>query len=258
MNKLMKFILMGIGVLAGLFVLLLVIAAIAIPILLPPAKMKALVTEKLSAAIHHKVSVGEVSFNVLSGFDVKNLVISNRSGWAAQPLLNAKDISISYHLLPLLWGQVSLKEIVLNQPDILVERRGLNSFNFSDMTGGESAQAATAPAPANAIPAVKGKAKSKKKSKKHAEMPVTQSENEAFYFPLMGQAWAETTQSAKPSSKSSLNVTVDGLNIIHGKMVYLDESVSPAQRYNLSDFNFHINNVSLVGGEDDLYPQHPL
>jgi hypothetical protein len=249
MNKLIKFILIGVGALVGLFVLLLVVAAIAIPILLPPAKMKAMVTDKLSAAIHHKVSVGDVGFNVLSGFDVKNLVISNRSGWATQPLLNAKDISISYHLLPLLWGHVSLKEIILNQPDILVERRGLNAFNFSDMSGSETAQASPASAPVKAVAPAKGKAKANKKTKKHAELPVAPSENEAFCFPLMGQAWAETTQPTKTTAKSSLNVTVDGLNIIHGKMVYLDETVSPAQRYNLSDFNFHINNVSLVGGK---------
>ena len=112
MKKPMKFVLIGGGVLVGLFILLLIIAAIAIPILLPPAKMKAMATEKLTAALKHKVTVGDVHFNVLSGFDVKNLKIANRPGWAEQPLLAAKDISISYHLFPLLWGQVSLGEIV--------------------------------------------------------------------------------------------------------------------------------------------------
>ena len=83
MKKLFKFLLVGGGILLALFILLLIVAAIAIPILLPPAKMKSMVTEKLSAAIHHKVSVGDIHFNVLSGFDVKDLVISNRAGWAS-------------------------------------------------------------------------------------------------------------------------------------------------------------------------------
>src|SRR5580692_7674275 len=97
MNRFLKFILWTVGVISGLFVLLLVTAAIIVPIVLPPAKMKSMATDKLSEILKHKVTIGDVGFNVFSGFQIKNLVVSNRVGWANNSLVSAKDISISYH-----------------------------------------------------------------------------------------------------------------------------------------------------------------
>jgi|GEM_PF-5584613 len=228
MNKFVKLILWAVGLFAGAFVLLLIAAAIIIPIVLPPAKLKALATDKLTTALHHKVSIGDVRFNVLSGFAVKNLVVANRAGWDSRPLVAAKDISISYHLFPLLWGQVSLGEIRLNNPDILVEHRNPNQFNFSDMTGNTQAQAASAPAPApKASPKSKSKAKTKsKKKKKHASLPVPEGSQQPYASFFIDSAWADTAPSTKASSSSKApNVSVDSLNIIHGKLEYLDETV---------------------------------
>jgi hypothetical protein len=90
------------------------------------------------------------------------------------------------------------------------------------------------------------KTKPKKKSKRHAAWPSFPAEREASNFLWGEAAWADT---AAGSPKKSLNISADGLNIVHGKLVYLDETVSPAQRYNLKDFNFHIKNISVVGGK---------
>src|ERR1039458_3628134 len=144
MNKFLKFVLWTSGTFIAFFLILLATAAIIIPIKFPPEKLKAMATQKLSETLQHKVTLGDVNFNVFSGFQIKDLVVANRPGWAGKPLISAKEISISYHLFPLLWGQVSLGEIKLNRPEILVEKRGPNNFNFSDMMGGGKAQAVPA------------------------------------------------------------------------------------------------------------------
>src|SRR5258708_19067164 len=105
----------------------------------PPEKMKSLATQQLSEILKHKVTVGNVVFNMLTGFKISDLKIRKRAGWADTPMVLAKDISISYHLYELAMGyfagEISLGDIRLDQPQILVERRGLGQFNFSDMTG---------------------------------------------------------------------------------------------------------------------------
>jgi len=254
MNKFVKFILWAVGLFAGAFVLLLIAAAIIIPIVLPPAKLKTLATDWVYKNLHHRASVGDVRFNVLSGFSVKNLVIANRAGWDSRPLVAAKDISISYHLFPLLWGQVSLGEIRLNNPDILVEHRNPNQFNFSDMTGDAQVQAAPAPAPKSS-PKSKSKSKSKpKKKKKHAALPVSEG-NQAYASFFVDSAWADT---APQPSKSTLLVSVDSLNIIHGKLEYLDETASPVKKSTASDLNLKVKNISMVGGKTTFTLDSPL
>jgi hypothetical protein len=256
MNKFWKFVLWTGGILIGGFVLLLIAAAIIVPIVLPPAKLKAIASEKLTETLKHKVTIGDVHFNVLTGFEIKNLVIANRAGWSPKPLVAAKDISISYHLFPLLWGQVSLGEIKLTKPDILVEHRGMNSFNFSDMMGTNTAQAAPASAPA-AKPKGKGKSKAKpKKKKKHAALQVPAEEPVASSF-FADQAWADTAAPVAPS-KTTLLVSVDSLNIIHANLVYLDEAVSPVRKSTATDLNFRVKNVSMVGGKTTFSLDTPL
>ncbi len=248
MRKLLKVVLYAGGLFVGLIILLLVAAAIIIPIKFPPEKLKSMASEKLTQTLKHKVSIGDVHFNVLSGFDIKDLVVSNRAGWAATPLVKAQDISISYHLFPLLWGEVSLGEIRLNQPQIFVERKGLNEFNFSDMMGPATAPAAPAPA-AQTQP--EKKSKPAKKHKKTAMLWIPQEVPVVSSF-FADAAWADTTApvvNAEKSSKSTMLLSVDSLNIIQGHLEYLDETVSPAQKTTADDLNVKIKNISMVGGK---------
>ena len=208
MKKTFKFILIGAGALAGLFAVLLAAAAIIIPIKFPPAKMKSMATDKLSQTLHRKVSIGEVHFNVFSGFKVTGLKISNREGWSAGSFVSAKEISISYHLWPLLRGRIALGEIDFIEPQILVERRGLDEFNFTDMMGSAEKPSATAPA------------------------TPTQKEGPS---------------SAAKAGAGAFALSVDSFRIDHGKMAYVDETARPAQRYDLGDLNVRVDHVSLLG-----------
>jgi len=133
MKKLVKVVLVTGGVLFGLLALALGAAAVIIPMKFPPEKLKSMAVEAASKALNRKVSVGSVKFNILKGFQIADLKVPNRAGWTPGNFVSAKGISISYKLLPLLFGKIALGEIRLENPQILVENRGKAGFNFSDM-----------------------------------------------------------------------------------------------------------------------------
>ncbi|HUO57539.1 MAG TPA: AsmA family protein, partial [bacterium] len=255
MKKLIKFALIT----GAAFILLLGIAAVVVAIKFPPEKIKAIAIEKLSDTLKRKVTLGDAHFNVLTGISLTDLKISNRPGWAAGNMVAAKEISISYHLFPLLWGQISLGEIKLMEPQILLERRGLSQFNFSDMVGDASATApAAAPAPAAPAKAKakpKAKAAPKKKARKRASSGLPE-ERQAFTSFFADAAWADTA-AAKPS-KSALLLSVDSINIVHGKLTYLDETTNPVQKSDLKDLNLRVKNISMVGGKTTFSLETPL
>ncbi|HVZ81157.1 MAG TPA: AsmA family protein [bacterium] len=269
MNKFLKIILWIIGGFVGLVVLLLAAAAIIIPIKYPPEKLKAMATEKLTETLHHQVAVKDVRFNILSGFKIQGLKVANRAGWDPTPIVDAKEISISYQLFPLLWGQVKLDEVVLDRPEIFIERRGMDSFNFSDMTASTSsavpaaapaAQASVAAKKPAAKPKAKPKPKSKKKAKPHAGLP-SETRPDAFGSLFVASAYADDGTASKPAdkaSKTTLLLTVGNAKIVHGKMTYLDRSVNPPQKYLLSDLNLHIENISMVGGKSNFTMSTPV
>ena len=80
MRQFFKFVLIAGGVVAALLVFLLAAAAIIIPIKYPPAKLKALAVGQLSSALKRNVSIGDVHFNIFSGFEITKLAVSESSG----------------------------------------------------------------------------------------------------------------------------------------------------------------------------------
>ncbi|MGH7739122.1 MAG: AsmA family protein, partial [bacterium] len=248
MRKFFKFILITGGAVAALFILLLAAAAIIIPAKYPPAKLKAMATDQLSKTLKRKVSIGNIHFNIFSGFEITQLAVSNRPGWAPGDFLKAGKISISYHLFPLLWGQVSLGQIELKDFQVLVERRGLNDFNFSDMA--DSSASAAKP---------KGMPQKKTKARRRAALPTegTQTASTGFFFASPVWAGETTTAAAKPSKKPLL-ISVDSVRIQQGKMTYVDETVSPAQRSELKDLNLTVKNISMVGGKTTFELDAPI
>ncbi|HJT24908.1 MAG TPA: hypothetical protein VJ873_10040, partial [bacterium] len=51
---------------------------------------------------------------------------------------------------------------------------------------------------------------------------------------------------------------VDSLNMIHGKLTYLDETVSPAKKSTASDLNLKVKNISMDGGKTTFTLASPL
>ena len=69
------------GIVVGALIVILIIAAIALPYFLPLDKIKDMAAQKASEAIHRQVKIGKVSFNIFKGIELKDLSVSNRPGF---------------------------------------------------------------------------------------------------------------------------------------------------------------------------------
>ncbi|MEM2954965.1 MAG: AsmA family protein [Candidatus Nanoarchaeia archaeon] len=117
----------------SIFVILILIATVALPFLLPLDKIKDIAAQKLSEVLKREVKLGKISFNILKGFKLEDLYIGNREGFAKKPFVSAGSIELRYDLFSILKGKFNIKKIVLVNPKILVEKDKKGQFNFSDL-----------------------------------------------------------------------------------------------------------------------------
>jgi len=128
-KRFLKILMTSIVLLTVLFLLALLI----VPRMIPWDKVKQQAEEKISATVHHKVSIGGIGFNLLKGIEVKDLRIENGPGFSKDPFLFDEAVVVHYRLLPLLFGKIFIKAVVLHKPQLLIEKKKDGTYNFSDM-----------------------------------------------------------------------------------------------------------------------------
>ncbi|MBU1027352.1 MAG: AsmA family protein [Candidatus Margulisbacteria bacterium] len=133
----MKNLLKWTGIIVGVLLVVIIGAAVALPIFLPLEKIKDIAVAKISEAINRDVTVEKVSFNIFSGIKLEKLSISNRPGFAKRPFVSADSIELHYAFWPIFKRQVIITEFRLVKPEVLIEKSAAGEFNFSDMTGGK-------------------------------------------------------------------------------------------------------------------------
>ncbi len=193
-----------IGIVLGVLVILLIIAAIAIPYFLPLDKIKDMAAQKASEAIHRQVKIGKVSFNIFKGIELKNLSVSNRPGFSKELFLSAGSIELKYDLWKLLRGSVAIDKVVLVKPEILIEMRADGTSNYGDLVG---AKKPAAPKPAA------------KPSKKKEAVSIMVSK-----FAIVNGKLT-INQAGKVSQLKDLNVNISGISLVTKRPIHIYVSV---------------------------------
>lgn len=121
-------------IVAGVLLVLLIIAAIAVPFVFPLEKIKEIATKRISETINRQVKIEKVSFNIFSGIKLEKLTISNRKGFAKKPFVSADAIELRYAFWPIFRRELIVKELRLVKPEIIVEKSSRGDYNFSDLT----------------------------------------------------------------------------------------------------------------------------
>ncbi len=142
-KKLLKWL----GILLAVLVVVLIIAALALPRFLPLEKIKGMAAQKASEAIHRNVTIGKVSFNIFTGVQLNDLSISNRPGFSKEPFISAGRIDLKYDLWKLLSGAIVIDKVVLVKPQILIETKTDGSSNYSDLIAAKKPTASKPAAP---------------------------------------------------------------------------------------------------------------
>ena len=139
----MKKVLIGVAVL----VVLLVVAVVAVPFLVPKEEIKAQITQGVQEATGRKLTIaGDLNVSVLPNLEVvaENIAFENAAGAADANMAALKELRLKLQLLPLISGTVQVDEFVLVDPEINLEidQNGKPNWEFADAASASDAPAA--------------------------------------------------------------------------------------------------------------------
>src|SRR3990172_7762337 len=122
------------GIVLGIFVILIVAATIAAKIIFTKEKILGMVIPRVEETIHRKVSVRDASLSIFPSvsLNIEGLVIKNKPGYQQENLISLEELSIKLKLLPLLRKRIELGKLVLVKPEIYLEKVGEKQSNYQD------------------------------------------------------------------------------------------------------------------------------
>ncbi len=134
--------------LAGAFIIVALVAVVFVPALVDVQRYRPLIEKKLTEATGRPVELeGEMRLSLFPwvGASVQDLRVGSLEGFGEKDLLRAKSFKAHVKVMPLLSGDVQVDSIVLDKPEIYLEKRKDGEVNWK---GPKSAAVGTgAPAP---------------------------------------------------------------------------------------------------------------
>ncbi len=140
-------------ILLGALGLLVLAAALALPVLIDVNRYRPLIASRIQEATGRSVTLGTISFHLLPspGLTVAPLAVSDSARYPGRDALRAQSLSIHLGLVGLLRGQLTITSITLRRPVLTLIREAGGRWNFDDLL----ARAVAAPATSAAPPAGK-------------------------------------------------------------------------------------------------------
>lgn len=134
MNKLLKWVLAGVGI----FVVLLVVITVVLPKVIDPNNYK----EKIRTAVFEETGReltigGEIEWSVFPsiGLELSDLSLSNRVGFGDQPMLKIGEARVSVKLMPIFSKQVKVGQVNLKGVSAYLRQNVDGHNNWEDLTG---------------------------------------------------------------------------------------------------------------------------
>ncbi len=90
------------------------------------------IREEIQQALGRSITFDKVRLNLWSGLGLiaKNLRIADDPRFAATPLIQTKEVKMQVRWLPLLFGNIDIKKIILREPEIQLIRNEKGKFNL--------------------------------------------------------------------------------------------------------------------------------
>jgi AsmA protein len=135
----------------AIVVVVLIVAAVAIPWLVNVNNFRPEIESNLSSALGRPVKVGNLSLSILSGsVEADQLASADDPKFSSAPFIQAKTLKVGVELLPLIFSkQLHVGGVVIDHPEINLLRDRDGVWNFSSLgsqRGKQPAQAGTPPA----------------------------------------------------------------------------------------------------------------
>jgi AsmA protein len=117
----------------GSILLLLVLAAISLPLFLNADNFRARIESTLSKSLGRKVTIGKLDLSVWSGGLVaENATVADDPSFSSQPFIQADSVKIGVEIFPLLLHrEVLIRGFALQSPKIQILRASNGAWNYS-------------------------------------------------------------------------------------------------------------------------------
>jgi AsmA protein len=138
---------------AGIVVAVLIVIAIALPLLINVNSFRPQIESTVSTALGRPVKVGNLSLGIFSGsVGADQLSIADDPKFSTSPFIQAKSLKVGVELMPLIFSkQLNVTDLRIEQPVINLLRDRDGAWNFSSL--GNHSTAAPASATTSSSPA---------------------------------------------------------------------------------------------------------
>lgn len=140
MGKIIKLLFGIVGILIGL----LIVAAIAIPLLVDPNDFRGKITEAVTDATGRSMKIdGDLSLSVFPwlGINTGAIELGNAKGFGKQAFAKIDSTQIRVRLLPLLSKKIEMDTLVLNGLELNLQRNKTGRDNWSDLAANKKSTA---------------------------------------------------------------------------------------------------------------------
>jgi uncharacterized protein involved in outer membrane biogenesis len=123
----------------GILIALMIIASIAVRLIFTKEKLLSMIQPKVEEALNRKVSIEDISPSIFKGLgvDIKGLKISNLPGFEQEDLFRIKNFSVRVKFWPLLKKRIEVRKIILEKPEIFIEKNKEKVLNIADLMKSE-------------------------------------------------------------------------------------------------------------------------
>lgn len=121
----------------GVIAAVLIAAVLLLPFFINADTFRPMLQDQLSAALGRKVTLGHLSFSLLSGSLVANdISIADDGAFSSSPFIGAKSLHIGVEVWPLLLHrQVHVTRLAIDSPTIALIQNEKGVWNFSSLGG---------------------------------------------------------------------------------------------------------------------------
>lgn len=122
----------------AIVIVLLVVVSLAVKLIFTKEKLMAMIQPRVEKALNRQVRIEDISPSIFKGLgvDIKGLEISNLLGYEQKDFFKIKSFSVRVKFLPLLKRRIEVKRIILDQPEIFIEKNKEGILSIADLMKG--------------------------------------------------------------------------------------------------------------------------
>ncbi len=131
-------------IVAGIILAVLLVAAIALPLLVNADRFRPMVQAEMKSALGREVTIGKLQLSLLAGgVTAEELAIADDPAFSKSAFVKAKSLDVGVELMPLIFSRsLRVRTITLNQPEVSLLRNSAGKWNFSTLGTKEKAKPA--------------------------------------------------------------------------------------------------------------------